>query len=166
MSLVGKKAPDFKLDSTKGQISLSDYKGKWVVLFFYPLDFSSVCSTEIPEFNRMKPEFDKLNAELLGINTDSVYSHKAWIESLGGVDFPLLSDYNKEVTKQYGILIEEAGIALRAAFIINPDGIIDYEVVHEPVIGRNVDEILRVLNALQTGHACPVGWKPGDKVLD
>ncbi|WP_026486009.1 peroxiredoxin [Caldanaerobius polysaccharolyticus] len=165
MSMVGKQVPDMRLPSTKGDISLADFKGKWVVLFFYPLDFSPVCASELPVFNAKKGEFDNLNAVLIGANTDSVFSHNAWIEQLGGIDFPLISDYNKELVRKFDILIEDMGIALRAAFIIDPEGKIRYEVVHEPLIGRNVDEILRVLQALQTGGACPAGWKPGDKTL-
>lgn len=165
MLIPGMMAPDFNLPSTKGDIRLSDYKGKWVVLFFYPLDFSGVCSTEIPEFNKRLNDFKALNAEVIGANTDSIYSHNAWIKDLGGIDFPIISDYNKTMARDYEILLESDGIALRAAFIIDPDGKIRYTVVHEPVIGRNVNEILRVLAALQSGGACPVNWEPGQATL-
>jgi peroxiredoxin (alkyl hydroperoxide reductase subunit C) len=165
MLIPGMTAPDFNLSSTKGDIKLSDYKGKWVVLFFYPQDFSGVCSTEIPEFNKKLNDFKALDAEVLGANTDSVYSHEAWIKELGGIDYPLISDYNKTMAESYEILLKDAGIALRAAFIIDPEGKIRYSVVHEPAIGRNVDEILRVLAALQSGGACPVNWQKGQATL-
>ncbi|HEY6839247.1 MAG TPA: peroxiredoxin [Geobacteraceae bacterium] len=172
---VGEKVPNFTLDALVGaeqgkefkRISLSDYRGKWVVLFFYPMDFTFVCPTEIKGFNAALAEFKKLNAEVLGASVDSKYSHLAWLKSgaIGDLKYPLLSDIRKEVARQFGILDEKEGVALRGLFIIDPDGVLQYELVHNLSVGRSVDETLRVLEALQTGELCPLGWKPGEKTL-
>ncbi len=174
---VGQKAPDFSMDSTKDmekldkKVSLSDYKGKWLVFFFYPLDFTFVCPTEITALSDRYEDFDALGAEILGCSTDSVHSHKAWINTprsqngLGPLKYPLASDITKEVARKYGVLIEDQGIALRGLFIIDPDGVLRYSVVHDLNIGRSVDETLRVLEALQTGGLCPANWKKGQKTL-
>ena len=168
---VGKRAPAFELEglSPEGDFkkySLESQKGKWVVLFFYPLDFTFVCPTEITAFNEAKAEFDKINTQIIGMSVDSVFSHKAWMEGvLGQMDFPMASDMTKEISYQYGVLIEEQGISLRGAFVIDPDGILKMAVVHDNNIGRNVEEIIRVVQACQTGELCPVGWKPGGKTL-
>lgn len=167
---VGQPAPTFALDALVGddfkKISLADYKGKkWVVLFFYPLDFTFVCPTEILEFSKHAKEFEKLNTVILGASIDSIYSHKAWTKELGELNYPLLSDITQEVARTYGILIEEKGHALRGLFIIDPDGILRYQLVHDLSVGRSVDETLRVLEALQSGELCPVGWKKGQKTL-
>jgi len=169
--LVGQMAPSFKAQAyVNGEIkevSLSDYKGKWVVLFFYPLDFTFVCPTEILEFNQKVDEFKKQNAQLIGASIDSVYSHKAWCEQggLGKLNFPLVSDLTKKISQDYGILLEDKGISLRGTFIIDPEGKVRAAVVHDLQVGRNVDETLRVLNAFQTGELCPVNWNPGQKTL-
>lgn len=173
MSLqVSKPAPQFTLPAyLKGStepknISLADYKGKWVVLFFYPLDFTFVCPTEIREFAKYESEFKKLNAQILSCSIDSFYSHKNWYErDLQQVNFPVLSDITKSVSNDYGVLIAEKGIALRGTFIIDPEQILRYQVVSDLGIGRSVQETLRVLQALQTGALCPADWKPGDKTL-
>lgn len=166
---VGRPAPKFSLEALVGDtfqnISLEDYKGKWLVLFFYPLDFTFVCPTEIIEFSQRVEEFKKLNADLLGCSIDSVYSHKAWTKDLGQLNYPLLSDITRDVSRDYGILIEDKGIALRGLYIIDPQGVLRYEVVHDLQIGRSVDETLRVLQALQSGKLCKASWKPGDKHL-
>lgn len=166
---VGKPAPKFTLEALVGDkfqnVSLDDYKDKWVVFFFYPLDFTFVCPTEILEFSKRVDEFKKLNAEVLGCSIDSVYSHKAWIQDLGQLNYPLLSDMTRDVSRDYGILIEEKGIALRGLYIIDPKGNLRYEVVHDLDVGRSVDETLRVLEALQSGKLCQVGWKKGEKTL-
>lgn len=168
---VGKPAPDFTLDAVVNrefkEIHLADYRGKWVVLFFYPLDFTFVCPTEITGFDKALDDFKKLNAEVLGASVDSKYSHLAWIKrgDLGDLHYPLLSDFKKEVAARYGILDEKEGVALRGLFIIDPDGILQYVLVHNLSVGRSVEETLRVLEALQTGELCPVGWKPGQKTL-
>jgi peroxiredoxin 2/4 len=172
---VGERAPDFVLDAlvstSKGKefrkISLEEYRGKWVVLFFYPMDFTFVCPTEIRGFGQAAGAFKKLNAVILGASTDSQYSHLAWVQrgDVGALQFPILSDLKKEVARDYGCLDEREGVALRALFLIDPEGIVQYEVVHNLDIGRSVDETLRVLEALQTGGLCPLGWKPGDKTI-
>jgi alkyl hydroperoxide reductase subunit AhpC len=168
---VGEPAPTFTLDAVVGsefkKVSLTDYRGKWVVLFFYPLDFTFVCPTEIRGFNEKLDEFRKLNAVVLGASVDSKYSHLAWIKrgDLGSLNYPLLSDFKKEVAERYGILDEKEGVALRGLFIIDPDGVLQYQLVHNLSVGRSVEETLRVLEALQTGELCPIGWHPGQKTL-
>jgi len=172
---VGEFAPGFALDALvsteKGQefrkVSLSEYRGKWVVLFFYPMDFTFVCPTEIKGFGEASGEFKKLNAVVLGASTDSKYAHLAWVQrgDLGPLQFPLLSDLKKETAINYGCLDEKEGVALRALFIIDPDGVLQYQVVHNLDVGRSVEETLRVLEALQTGSLCPIGWKPGQKTI-
>ncbi|HLF53945.1 MAG TPA: peroxiredoxin [Candidatus Nanoarchaeia archaeon] len=169
MAKVRENAPEFKLKGILNEqirdYSISEYKGKWTVLYFYPLDFTFVCPTEVVEFSKRYDEFSKLNAEVLGVSVDSVHSHKEWIKQIGGLKHPLLSDFNKEVSKRYDVLLEPEGIALRAVFIINPEGIIKYHLVHDLAVGRSVEEVLRVLKALQTGELCPVGWTPGKQTL-
>lgn len=169
--LVGQKAPDFTLDAVVGrgdfkQISLSEFRGRWVVLFFYPLDFTSVCPTEILEFSKREGEFKRLNAAVLGCSIDSVHSHKAWITAnLGALSYPLLSDLRRDVSRQYDCLIEDKGYATRATFMIDPEGVVQYAVLHNTDIGRSVGETLRVLEALATGDLCPAEWKRGEKTL-
>ena len=167
---VGSKAPDFKIEGIYGgkfdEFNLSDYKGKWVVLFFYPLDFTFVCPTEIREFSSRVNEFEKLNAQVLGVSVDSKYSHKAWIEGdLGDISYPLLSDLTKKVSDGYGVLLEDLGRALRGTFIIDPEGVVRWMVVSDLDTGRSVSETLRSLAALQTGELCGVEWQPGEKTL-
>lgn len=174
---VGQQAPDFAMPTTKNMetldsiASLADYRGKWLVLFFYPLDFTFVCPTEIRGFNSRLKEFKEAGAEVLGVSVDSVYSHRAWIKTpqaeggLGSLDYPLASDITKEVAKEYGVLVEEQGIALRGLFIIDPDGVLRYSVVSDLNVGRSVDETLRVLQALETGGLCPIDWHPGERTL-
>ena len=163
--LVGKKAPEFKLNAfvngeTK-EVGLSDFKGKWLVLFFYPKDFTPVCASEVQEFNKRLSEFKQLNCEVASASVDSVESHAKWSEELGGIKYAMLSDEAKQASREYFVLNEEKGTALRGAFIIDSEGKVRYEVVHEPPIGRSVEEILRVLQALQTGKACEAEWRPG-----
>jgi peroxiredoxin 2/4 len=168
---VGKPAPGFTLDAVVGKefkkVSLSDYRGKWVILFFYPLDFTFVCPTEIRGFNEHLKDFEKLNAVVLGASVDSKWSHKAWIErgDLGKLQFPLLSDFSKKTARHYGILDEREGVALRGLFIIDDKGTLQYESVNNLSVGRSIDETLRILEALQTGELCPINWKPGQKTL-
>ncbi|MFC4768369.1 peroxiredoxin [Effusibacillus consociatus] len=177
MPFVGQKAPDFKMLTTKNletldhTVTLQDYAGKWLVLFFYPLDFTFVCPTEITAISDRAQEFFDLDAEILGVSVDSVYTHRAWINTprekngLGEINYPLASDITKEVARAYDVLIEDKGIALRGLFIIDPEGIVRYQVVNDNNIGRSVDETLRTLEALQAGGLCPADWKPGQKTL-
>ncbi|HEY3426599.1 MAG TPA: peroxiredoxin [Negativicutes bacterium] len=177
LAKVGQKAPDLSMLTTKNietldyVVKLDDYKGKWLVLFFYPLDFTFVCPTEILGFNTRLDEFKNSGAEVLGVSTDSVYSHRAWINAsraeggLGGIHYPLASDITKQVSRDYGVLIEEQGVALRGLFIIDPEGILRYQVVSDLNIGRSVEETIRVLRALQSGGLCPIDWHPGERTL-
>jgi len=169
MIKVGQPAPEFILEAVYNnqfkKISLKDYQDKWIVLFFYPLDFTFVCPTEITEFSKRSKDFEFCNTFILGCSVDSVHSHKAWLKDLGELNYPLLSDITKKVSSDYGVLLEEEGISLRGTFIIDPQGIIRYQLVHDNNIGRNVDEILRVLKALQSGGLCSANWQPGDENL-
>ena len=168
---VGSPAPPFTLDAVVNhefkKVSLSDYQGKWVVLFFYPGDFTFVCPTEIKGFNKSLDEFSKANAEVLAVSVDSKFSHLAWIKSgaLDKLEFPLLADFSKQTARAYGVLDAEQVSARRGLFIIDPKGVIQYRVVHSDKVGRSVDETLRVLKALQTEELCPLNWKPGDRTI-
>ncbi len=170
---VGVNAPNFNMASVNGKagdfgrVALEDYKGKWLVMFFYPLDFTFVCPTEITGYSKRFDEFKALGAEVLGVSCDSEHSHNAWIKSeLGELNFPLASDMTKSVARDYGVLIEEDGVALRGLFIIDPEGVVRYSVVHDLNVGRSVDETVRVLKALQSGGLCPVDWEDGDSLLE
>lgn len=177
LAKVGKPAPDFNMPSTKNidtlaeNVKLSDYKGKWLILLFYPLDFTFVCPTELIHFSDRLEEFQGVGAEVLGISTDSVHSHRAWLKTpkdkngIEGVSYPIASDVGGKLARAYNILVEEANIALRGLFIINPDGVLQYSVIHDLNIGRSVDETLRVLQGLQTGGLCSADWKPGQENL-
>ncbi len=171
MSIVLQKAPDFKAKAVVGNgdikdVSLSDYKGKWVVLFFYPLDFTFVCPTEITQFSKRHDDFKALGAAVLGCSIDSQHSHKAWIQNgLGQLNFPLVSDLSKDISRSYGALLEDKGFSTRATFIIDNEGVVQYASYNNTNVGRSVDETLRILAAAQTGERCPVDWKPGAKTL-
>ncbi len=179
MVKVGKAAPDFTAEAVVGRqftnVSLADYRGKYVVLFFYPLDFTFVCPTEITGFSDAAPEFHKLNAEILGVSVDSKYSHLAWIETprnkggLGDLVYPLVSDITKQVSRDYEVLIEDAGVALRGLFIIDREGVVRVQIVNDLGIGRNIEEVLRLLKALQYteehGEVCPANWQPGGDTI-
>lgn len=159
MLSVNEFAPDFSLPSSLGkEVSPINFQGKWMVIFFYPLSFTGTCGSELPEFNRLLESFKKLNAEVLAINTDSTHTHKAWVKELGGIDYPLLSDYKKEVSEKFGVLNKDTGVAYRATFIVNPEGKIKHASINDLPIARNVSEVLRILAALQSGGACPIGW--------
>ena len=169
---VGQKVSDFTCQALMGdgsfkEVKLSDYKGKWLVLFFYPLDFTFVCPTEIQGFNKHYDAFKKLGAEVIAASTDSVYSHKAWSESsLGKVQFPILGDTGHQVARSFNVLLEEKGIALRGTFVIDPNGVLKSAVVNDLPVGRSVEETLRTIQALQTGKLTGCGWKPGEKTLN
>ncbi|MBL0387367.1 peroxiredoxin [Tumebacillus sp. ITR2] len=175
--LVGKKAPEFNMLTTKNMDTLAErvtnetYKGKYLVLFFYPLDFTFVCPTEIIALSDAAAEFEQLGAEILGVSTDSVHSHKAWINTprdqngLGQLNYPLAADNTQQVARDFGVLLEDEGIALRGLFIIDPEGIVQHATINSLNVGRNVDEVLRVLEAIQTGGLCPANWKKGEATL-
>lgn len=144
-------------------ISLTDYIGKWVVLFFYPLDFTFVCPTELTQFREHLDSFKAANAVVMGCSVDSVHSHKRWLrDDLGNLGYPLLSDLTKRIAKDYNVLIEERGIATRGTFIIDPDQKVQYLALNNTTVGRDASEILRVLQACQSGELCQAGWKKGD----
>ncbi|PKA58329.1 2-Cys peroxiredoxin BAS1-like, chloroplastic [Apostasia shenzhenica] len=181
LPLVGNPAPDFEAEAVFDQefikVKLSEYIGKkYVILFFYPLDFTFVCPTEITAFSDRYVEFEKVNTEILGVSIDSVFSHLAWIQTdrksggLGDLKYPLISDITKSISKSYGVLIPDQGIALRGLFVIDKEGVIQHSTINNLAIGRSVDETLRTLQALQYVQAnpdevCPAGWKPGEKTM-
>ena len=170
MVMLGKKAPGFSLKGVlQGKVSdfsLEWYKGKWLVLFFYPADFTFICPTEVTGFSKFAREFRAEQAEILGVSVDSIDSHRKWAEELGGVQYPLLSDEHKEVSRAYGVLDEQEGVCLRATAIINPSGEVSYLVISHTNVGRSVEETLRVLKALRTERLCPSDWKPGEPTGD
>ncbi|MEJ7625038.1 MAG: peroxiredoxin, partial [Pyrinomonadaceae bacterium] len=147
------------------------YKGKWLILLFYPLDFTGVCATDLTHFSDRFDEIKGLGTDVIGVSTDSVHSHRAWQRAtkesngIGEIKYPIASDGGGKLARQYNILIDEASISLRGLFIIDPEGVLQYSVVNTPAIGRSVDETLRVLQALQTGGFCAADWKPGQKTL-
>ena len=148
------------------KVQLKDFKGKWIVLFFYPRDFTFICPTEIRGFATREQDFTKMNTVLLGASTDSEHSHKAWFErDLQEVKFPILADTNHAISRYFHVLKEDEGLAHRGTFIIDPQGVLRYQVVSDINVGRSVDETLRVLQGLQTGELCPVEWEPGQKTL-
>ncbi|MBP3041504.1 peroxiredoxin [Bacillaceae bacterium Marseille-Q3522] len=176
--MVGKQAPRFEMEAVLpnkefGKVSLEENikNDKWTVLFFYPMDFTFVCPTEITALSDRYDEFEDLDAVVIGASTDTIHTHLAWIKTdrkdngLGDINYPLAADHNQSVARDYGILIEEEGVALRGLFIIDPEGEMKYSVVNHNNIGRDVDETLRVLQALQTGGLCPANWKPGQETL-
>ena len=172
-------APDFSANALIGEefktLKLSDYKGKYVLLYFYPLDFTFVCPTEIIAFDEKLAEFKKRNTEVLGVSVDSEFSHLAWNKlarnkgGLGGVRYPLIADLNKNISRSYGVLLEDAGIALRGLFIIDKEGIVRHLLVNDLPLGRSVDEAIRVIDALQFvekhGEVCPANWHPGEATM-
>jgi peroxiredoxin (alkyl hydroperoxide reductase subunit C) len=178
-TLVTKPAPQFEAeavmpDGSFANIKLSDYKGKYVVLYFYPLDFTFVCPSEIIAFNKKVEEFKERNVELLGVSIDSKFSHFAWRETavdkggIGKIDYPLVADITKNVARDYGVLFDDA-VALRGLFLIDKDGVVRHSTINDLPLGRNVDEVLRVVDALQYteqhGEVCPANWKKGDEAM-
>jgi peroxiredoxin 2/4 len=168
---VGDKVPSIKAEAlvSSGKfenVDLGGFRGKWLVIFFYPLDFTFVCPTEIQGFNNSYDQFKKLGAEVIAISTDSVYSHKAWTEhGLGQIKFPMIGDTNHNVAEAFGVLLPEKGIALRGTFIIDDKGIVRSAVVNDLPVGRSVHETLRTLQAFQTGGLTGCEWKPGTQTL-
>lgn len=167
--MVGTDAPDFTAEAYfKGavdkKVSLSDYKGKWVWLFFYPLDFTFVCPTEIIEASKRASEFRDMNAEVVFVSIDSVYSHQAWCKEIGDLEFPMVADMTKDISMDYNVL-NDGGIAVRGAFLIDPDGVLQSMIVNNLPVGRNIDELLRITKAFQTGELCPVNWQEGGETL-
>jgi peroxiredoxin 2/4 len=177
--LIGKQAPDFRAQAfIEGQIktvSLEDYKDKYKIMFFYPLDFTFICPTEIMAFQELLEEFKKRQAVVLGISVDSVYSHRAWSQvsrdkgGIMGVTYPLLSDITKKISCQYDVLDQESGLALRGLFIIDKNNIVQVMQVNNEQFGRNTHEVLRLLDAVifyqKHGEVCPVNWQEGQKGL-
>lgn len=174
---VRKVAPSFKgdvlqADSSFGKVNFpDDYKGKYVVLFFYPLDYTFVCPTEIIDFSDRSDEFKKLNTEVIAASVDSLHSHFNWVQTprnkggLGQMKIPIISDLTHAISKAYGVYCEDAGHTLRGLFIIDDKGVIRHATLNDMPVGRNVDEILRLVQAFQFvdkhGEVCPSGWKPG-----
>jgi len=179
-----KSAPLFKTTAVVNEkfetVSLDQYRGKWVVLFFYPFDFTFVCPTEILAFSKAVSDFARLNTQVLGVSTDSQHTHLAWIRTtrkeggLGELDFPLLADVSKDISRAYGVLVEDKedemyGAALRGLFLIDPSGVVRSVTVNDDAVGRSLDEALRLIKAFQFadkhGEVCPANWKPGDATI-
>ena len=176
MLTVGDRLPAFKLqavvalDKGKEFAELTDqsHPGRWQVLFFWPMDFTFICPTEIAEFGRRERDFADREAQVLGASTDTHFVHLAWRNShpdLRALPFPMLADTKRELSTALGVLHREDGVALRATFIVDPTGVIRHVSVNDLSVGRNVDEVLRVLDALQTDELCPCNWKKGDATL-
>jgi peroxiredoxin (alkyl hydroperoxide reductase subunit C) len=178
--LVGKKAPDFKATAVVNgsdfkEVKLSDYQGKYVVMFFYPLDFTFVCPTELHAFQEKLDTFKKLNCEVLGVSIDSHFSHMAWLNTprseggIKGVTYPVIADIHKTISRDYDVLIPEAGIALRGTFLIDKNGVVQQQTINNLPLGRSVDEMIRLLEALQYtethGEVCPANWKKGETAM-
>ena len=178
-SLVTKAAPDFTAEAVLGdgsisEISLSDYKGQYVLLYFYPLDFTFVCPTEIIAFNKKVEEFKKRNTQLIGVSIDSAFTHSAWRRTplneggIGEIDYPLVADLKKSIATDYGVLFDDS-IALRGLFLIDKEGIVRHALVNDLPLGRSVDEAIRMVDALQyfeeNGEVCPANWKQGEEAM-
>lgn len=177
--LVTHPAPDFKAqavmeDGSFKEISLSDYKGQYVVLFFYPLDFTFVCPTEIIAFSDRAAEFKEVGVQLIGVSVDSHFSHLAWRNTprdqggLGNIEYPLVADLSKQIARDYDVLTAET-VALRGLFLIDKEGVVQHQVVNNLPLGRSVDEALRMVQALQyfekNGEVCPANWKEGASTI-
>jgi alkyl hydroperoxide reductase subunit AhpC/predicted Ser/Thr protein kinase len=175
---VNRRAPDFSLTCTQGpgseprECSLADYQDRWLLLLFYPRDFTLVCPTELTAVSNRIAEFRRRECDVLGISTDSVATHERWLSTpptqggLGGLNFPLAADESGEVCRAYGVYVPKQNVALRGLFVIDPNGVLQYQAVHNLSVGRNTGEILRVLDGLQTGGLCPADWEPGREPID
>jgi len=180
-SLIGKKAPEFTApavmpDNTiKPDFGLGGFKDRYVVLFFYPLDFTFVCPTEILEFNRKLANFKELGAEVVGVSVDSQFSHLAWKNTpvekggIGNVQYPLVADLTKQISRDFGVLSEDAGVAFRGTFLIDKQGVVRHAVINDLGLGRNIDEAARMVQALrhleQHGEVCPANWHEGEDAM-
>jgi len=177
MVKINEQAPEFTTEVFHNEqidtISLKEYRGKWVVLFFYPADFTFVCPTELKELSDNYETFKKLNTEVLSVSVDTAFVHKAWhdqSETIKQIEFPMIADPTRKICNYYGTLIEEEGLSLRATFIIDPKGVLKTFEFHDNSIGRSVNELIRKLEAAQFvekhgGEVCPASWKPGSKTL-
>lgn len=178
-SLVTKEAPVFKAqavmaDNSFAELDLVSYRGKYVVLFFYPLDFTFVCPSEILAFNKALGQFKEKNTEVIGVSIDSHFTHLAWKNTalddggIGQIQYPLVADLNKNISREYGILVDEA-VALRGLFLIDREGIVRHQLVNDLGLGRSIDEALRMVDALrfseEHGEVCPANWHAGDEAL-
>ena len=181
MGLTGKKAPDFKASAVINgntivdDFKLSNYEGKYTVLFFYPLDFTFVCPTELHAFQEKLGQFEQRNAQVIGCSVDSKHTHFAWLNTpiekggIEGITYPLVADLTKSIAMDYDVLKEDEGVAYRGLFLIDKDGIIRHQLINDLPLGRNVDEALRIIDALQfheeNGEVCPANWNKGDKAM-
>jgi peroxiredoxin (alkyl hydroperoxide reductase subunit C) len=171
MPMIGQPAPLFTAKAVYDggdvrELSLSDFKGKWVILFFYPADFTFVCPTELTQFRDRLKDFKEAGAEILGCSVDSEHSHRRWIrDDLKDLNYPLISDLTRRMSRDYGVYLEDRGLATRGTFILDPEQKIQYMGIHNTSVGRDAGEILRVLKALQSGELCGAGWRPGDKFI-
>lgn len=163
-------APPFELDGVQRggvkRFRMSDFRSSWLVLFFYPADFTFVCPTEVKGFERRHAEFEREDARVVAVSVDDINSHAEWVKELGGLSYPVLADTDRSLSKAYGVLNAEDGRAFRATFIISPDGRLAYMAVSPMNVGRSVEETLRVLRALRSGRLCPADWKPGDPTME
>ncbi|MCH9630588.1 MAG: Alkyl hydroperoxide reductase C [Chlamydiia bacterium] len=180
-TLMGNPAPQFKakavqIDRILEDFSLNDFHGKYVIFFFYPLDFTFVCPTELHAFQEKLEEFEKRNAQVVGCSVDSWYSHYAWLSvpknkgGIQGVEYPIVSDLNKSIAKDYGVLKEDDGIAFRGLYLIDKQGVVRHQLINDLPLGRSVDEAIRMLDALifheKHGEVCPANWTAGEKAME
>ena len=172
LCMIDDLAPDFEADAYHNgkftKVKLSDYRGRWVILFFYPADFTFVCPTELEGFSKDYEKFKSKNTEIIAASLDTHYVHKAWVESdkrLSKIAYPMIADRKGDISRAFGVLNEFAGNSRRGLFIINPDGYIRYIVIMPDEVGRSTDETYRVLSALQTGSLCPVNWEEGEATI-
>ncbi len=177
--LVGNKAPNFKaqavIDGQFEEVSLDKYKGKWKVLFFYPLDFTFVCPTELIAFSEAEQKFQERNCQILACSVDSLFSHLKWTQTprkeggIGDIRYPIIADMNKTIARDYGVLLEEEGIALRGLFLIDPDNVVQQSTINNNSVGRSVNEVLRILKGYQYtaehGEVCPADWEEGKDTM-
>jgi alkyl hydroperoxide reductase subunit AhpC len=170
--MIDKPAPDFEadayIDGRIGKVTLAEYRGRWVVLVFYPEDFSSVCPTELVAFAEEAKDFAKINVSIIAASTDTISSHTAWLSSnskLKAIKYPVLSDRNGTVASKYGVFNEKTGDARRGLFVIDPTGTIKYIAITDDLVGRSTRETYRIIMALQTGELCGANWQPGDQTI-